>query len=335
MTGAAEPLVRVEGLSRTFTVRRPLRWGRTVAEPLHAVDDVSFDLSRGETVGLVGESGSGKSTIARAILRLIEPTAGRVTFDGIDLGGLDAEELRRLRRRMQMVFQDASSALDSRLSIGFSVQEPLRVHGIGDRDSSRARAREVLERVGIRPDQLDRLPHALSGGQRQRVGLARALVTAPDLLLLDEPVSAVDVSIQAQVLNLLGDLQAELGLTSLLIVHDLAVAEHACDRVIVIYLGQVMEAATSEELFRAPLHPYTASLLSAVPIPDPRIEAQRPRIVLRGEVEAPIGERRGCPFRSRCPVGHDRAICADERPPPQSHSPTHQAACHFPGELGR
>jgi oligopeptide/dipeptide ABC transporter ATP-binding protein len=191
----------------------------------------------------------------------------------------------------------------------------------------------MLERVGIRPELAGRPPHALSGGQRQRVGLARALVTEPDLLLLDEPVSAVDVSVQAQILNLLQDLQDDLGLTSLLIVHDLAVAEHACDRVVVLYLGQVMEVATSEELFRAPRHPYTVSLLSAVPIPDPRVEAQRPRIVLRGEVGAPIGERTGCPFRARCPVGRDREICATQRPPLTPHSPTHSAACHFPGAL--
>jgi oligopeptide/dipeptide ABC transporter ATP-binding protein len=298
-----------------------------------AVDAVSFDVLRGETFGLVGESGCGKSTVARCVLRLIEPSAGRVSFDGEDVLALSAPDLRRLRRRMQIVFQEATASLDSRMSVRALVQEPLEIHGIGSRPEQRQRVDEMLELVGITPMQSSRKPHAFSGGQRQRIGVARALVLNPDFVVLDEPVSAVDVSIQAQILNLFRDLQEGLQLTYLFIVHDLAVAEHFCDRLAVLYLGSVMELGSREALFRRPLHPYTVSLLSAVPIPDPAIEARRRRIILRGEALPAGVEEHGCPFRTRCPVGWDRELCAAERPPLSEREPDHWLACHFPGEI--
>ena len=300
---------------------------------LRAVDGVSFSVRRGETFGIVGESGCGKSTLTRAVLRLIEPTSGRVEFDGVDVGALGPAELRRLRRRMQIVFQDPLGSLDPRMTARAIVEEPLEIHGVGDRASRARRAAEMLDLVGIPAEQHLRKPHAFSGGQRQRIGVARALVLEPELVFLDEPVSALDVSIQAQVLNLLRRLQAELSLTYVFIVHDLAVAEYFCDRVAVLYRGAVMEVAESEALFREPLHPYTASLLSAVPIPDPDVERRRERIVLAGDVEPMPAGAGGCRFRSRCPIGHDREICAREAPPLSEHRPGHRAACHFPGEL--
>jgi oligopeptide/dipeptide ABC transporter ATP-binding protein len=324
-SGPEEATLWVDRIEKIFRIRGN--------KELRAVDGVSFDVSREETFGLVGESGCGKSTLARCILRLIEPSSGQVYLNGTELRSLGPAELRRMRRRMQIVFQDPYSSLDPRMSVRAIVEEGLVIHGIDSRAERDRRAREMLELVGITPAQMNRKPHEFSGGQRQRVGIARALVLHPELVVLDEPISALDVSIQAQVLNLLRRLQKQLGLTYIFIIHDLSVAEYFCDRVAVLYLGAVMELADRETLFQAPLHPYTVSLLSAVPIPDPASERRRSRIVLRGEVSA-LGERlTGCRFRPRCPLGRDREICATQEPPLVEREPGHWAACHFPGEL--
>ena len=330
---ADEALLRVEDLRRAFTVGgEGILPGR--ARSLVAVDGVTFDVVRGETFGLVGESGCGKSTAARCLLRLLEPDAGRVVFDGIDVLALDARALRRLRRRMQIVFQDTSGALEPRMTVADIVAEPLVIHRIGTASGRRSRVDDMLGLVGIQPGLSARRPHELSGGQRQRIGLARALVLNPDLVVLDEPISALDVSIQAQILNLLRDLQEKLALTYLFIVHDLAVAEYFCDRLAVLYLGRVVELGDRATLFRAPLHPYTASLLSAVPDIELGRAARRERILLRGEV-SPMGDRaRGCPFRPRCPVGRDREDCARETPRLEARGGGHWVACHYPGEIG-
>jgi oligopeptide/dipeptide ABC transporter ATP-binding protein len=330
---STEPLLTVDGLTKVFGDSRG-RWSRR-RESVHAVDDVSFHVDRGETLGIVGESGCGKSTLSRAILRLIEPTAGKVVFDGIDVGRLGAEELRRLRRRMQIIFQDPFGSLDPRMTARAIVEEPLTIHGIGDPPARRRRAAEMLEQVGITASQHERKPQAFSGGQRQRIGVARAMVIDPELVFLDEPVSALDVSIQAQVLNLLRRLQRELDLTYVFIVHDLAVAEYFCDRVAVIYRGVIMELAGSDALFDDPLHPYTVSLLSAIPVPDPEIARRRRKLVLPGDVPSGEVTRVGCRFRERCPVGRDRSVCATDAPPLKEWRTGHWAACHFPGELRR
>jgi oligopeptide/dipeptide ABC transporter ATP-binding protein len=302
-------------------------------EIVRAVDDVSFAVKPGETFGLVGESGCGKSTIARCIVRLLRPSAGKVIFDGADVGALGTTALRNFRRRVQIVFQDPFASLDPRMSARAIVEEPLQVHNIGDHAEQRQRAMEVLSLVGLVPEQARRKPHEFSGGQQQRIGLARALVLNPDMLVLDEPVSALDVSIQAQVLNFLREIQDRLALTYLFIAHDLAVAEYFCDRLAVLYLGSVAEMADSVTLFKKPLHPYTVALLSAVPIPDPASQRRRNRIVLTGEVSPVASTIVGCPFRPRCPVGRDRDVCHDQRPPLAEVEPGHQVACHFPGHL--
>ncbi len=322
-------LLQVEALEKRFVIRRG-PWSRPLV--IRAVDGVSFQVARGETFGLVGESGCGKSTLARCLLRLIEPTAGRVIFDGVDLGRLRPPEMRALRRRMQIVFQDPFASLDPRMSIAQIVEEPLFVHGIGSREERQAQVDATLELVGIEATYRDRRPHELSGGQRQRIAIARALVLRPELVVLDEPISALDVSIQAQVLNLLRDLQEQLGLTYVFIVHDLAIAEYFCDRLAVLYLGAVMELAGREELFRRPLHPYTNALLSGVPIPEPGRRRRQGRIILEGEVPV-LTDHRGCRFRSRCPVGKDRERCAEVEPRLEERGPGHRVACHFPGEL--
>jgi oligopeptide/dipeptide ABC transporter ATP-binding protein len=322
--GAEEATLFADRVEKTF---------RVGGKVLRAVDGVSFDVRREETFGIVGESGCGKSTLARCILRLIEPSGGSVRLGGTDVGALSAAELRRMRLRMQMVFQDPYSSLDPRMSVQAIVEEGLAIHGIDTRPQRAQRAREMLELVGITREQMSRKPHEFSGGQRQRIGVARALVLHPELVVLDEPISALDVSVQAQVLNLLRRLQQQLGLTYVFIVHDLSVAEYFCDRVAVLYLGAVMEIGDRESLFRQPLHPYTVSLLSAVPIPDPSKERRRSRIMLRGEVAA-LGERpTGCRFRPRCPLGRDREICAAQEPELVERAPGSWAACHFPGEL--
>jgi oligopeptide/dipeptide ABC transporter ATP-binding protein len=326
----ADPLLRVEGLEKHFALGRALR-GQ--APTLRAVAGISFDVARGETLGIVGESGCGKSTAARCILRLHEPTGGRVWFDGVDVAKLDGAALRRLRRRMQIVFQDPYASLDPRMSVRAIVEEPLQIHRVGDREQRSQRVHEILELVGISSALAPRKPHAFSGGQRQRIAIARALALEPELVILDEPVTALDVSIQAQVLNLLADLQERLGLTYLFIVHDLAVAEHFCHRLAVMYRGKVVELADRDEMFRSPLHPYTTALLSAAPVPDLELRRSRERIVLRGEVPRLDEAITGCPFRMRCPVGRDRELCATQAPPLAQGRPGHWTACHFPGEL--
>lgn len=323
------PLLRVEGISKEF-VRRGSRARRSTTL-LRAVDNVSFDIVRGEAFGIVGESGCGKSTLARVILRLIEPTAGTVYFDGTALTGLPGEQMRALRRRIQVVFQDPYSSLDPRMTVHKIVEEPLVIHKIGDSRSRAQRVHETLDLVGIMQSQVQRKPHEFSGGQRQRIAIARALILGPELIVLDEPVSALDVSIQAQVLNLLKDLQDRLHLTYIFIVHDLAVAEHFCDRLAVLYLGAVMELGRTRELFTSPQHPYSRALVSAAPVPDPTIERQRPRIVLRGEV-ALAGEGHGCRFEPRCPVGRGRGICKEKEPQLLRTEHGQLVACHFPGE---
>jgi oligopeptide/dipeptide ABC transporter ATP-binding protein len=324
-------LLRVEELVKEFHVGRRGVRGQG-GHVIRAVDGVSFDVARGETFGLVGESGCGKSTIGRCLLRLQEPTSGRAYFDGIDLVGLGRADLRAMRRRLQIVFQDPYASLDPRMSIASIVEEGLRIHRLGNRAGRSERVLEMLSVVGLTTDQAGRKPHAFSGGQRQRVALARALVLDPELIILDEPISALDVSIQAQVLNLLRSLQERFELTYIFIVHDLAVAEYFCDRVAVLYLGAIQELADRETIFREPLHPYTISLLSAVPIPDPASERRRERIVLRGEVSPAAGVQ-GCRFRPRCPVGRDRDLCLQQHPPLVERKPGHWVACHFPGEL--
>jgi oligopeptide/dipeptide ABC transporter ATP-binding protein len=323
-------LLEVDGLSKVFAGRHT-RFGRTRDER-RAVDDVSLEIRRGEAFGVVGESGCGKSTLARLILRLIEPTAGSITFDGLTLTQFPPDEMRPLRRRMQLVFQDPYSSLNPRMSVFELVKEPLVIHAIGDEADRRRQVFEMLDLVGISEIQSDRKPHEFSGGQRQRIAIARALVAQPEFVVLDEPVSALDVSIQAQVLNLLKDLQERLNLTYMFIVHDLAVAEHFCDRVAVLYLGKIMELADNRALFARPLHPYSQALVSAAPIPDPAIERNRPQITLRGELVVPSGRMQGCRFEPRCPVGHGRQICLDEEPPLRRLADGQLSACHFSGE---
>jgi oligopeptide/dipeptide ABC transporter ATP-binding protein len=325
---AGEVLVQVRGLVKHF----PIKGGvlqRTVAV-VQAVDDVSFDIRRGETLGLVGESGCGKTTVGRLLLRLIEPTTGEIRFDGVDITKVQGARLKPYRRRMQIVFQDPFASLDPRTPIGDSIGEGLRIHGIGTPTERRAKVRRIMDMVGLMPYQARRYPHEFSGGQRQRIGIARALVTEPDLVVCDEPVSALDVSIQAQVLNLLKSLQRELGLTYLFIAHNMGVVEHISDRVAVMYLGKVAEVADRTTLFRTPEHPYTIALLSAIPILDP--ELRRKRIILKGDVPSPINPPSGCRFHPRCPLRAklgDPAICEETEPALESRGGGHEVACHF------
>ncbi|PPF88283.1 peptide ABC transporter ATP-binding protein [Subtercola sp. Z020] len=315
------PLLRVSGLSKSYNRGRG---GYAV------LDDISFDLFPGETLGVVGESGCGKSTLARAIMRIGDIDRGSITLDGTDVSKVRGKALRELRKTFQMVFQDPFGSLDPRMTVAQLVEQPMAVHGISDAAGRRSLARSILSSLGLEERFLERTPGSLSGGQRQRVAIARALAPSPQLVVLDEPISALDVSVQAQVLNLLADEQRRLGLTYLFIVHDLAAAEYFCDRILVLYLGRIVESGTSEELFRNPQHPYTVSLFSAAP--DPR-RGDRKRIVLRGEPQSKRPAT-GCPFASRCPVGFDREICHTSTPP---LAPTagdgHVAACHFAGEL--
>jgi oligopeptide transport system ATP-binding protein len=318
-----EPLLGVKDLAVHFRV------GESV---VRAVDGVSFDLHHGETLGLVGESGCGKSTTARAIVGLVPVTAGTVTFDGAVISGSPAA-LRGVRPRLQMVFQDPYASLNPRMTVARIVGEPLVVHGRSRGGAELdAQVCDLLSTVGLDPLLRRRYPHEFSGGQRQRIGLARALALEPDVVLLDEPVSALDVSVQAQVLNLLEDLRARLGLTYLFIAHNLGVVRHVSDRIAVMYLGRIVELATRDALFASPIHPYAEALLSAVPVPDPEIEAQRHRIPIEGEIPSPAARIVGCPFRSRCPKAFDR--CAVEAPALKEHRPGHWAACHLP-EVGR
>jgi oligopeptide transport system ATP-binding protein len=324
MSGNGEVLLEVRDLVKHFPVSGGL-FGRP-GGLIRAVDGVSFTIRRGETLGLVGESGCGKTTTGRCILQLERPTHGAVILEGRDLTTLSDVELRPVRRRMQVIFQDPYSSLNPRMTVGQILAEPLAVHRIVTDPAARtARVRELLAHVGLLPQHAHRYPHQLSGGQRQRVGIARALAVEPSLIVCDEPVSALDVSIQAQIINLLEDLQAEFGLTYLFVAHDLSVVRHISDRVAVMYLGKIVELADRQALYEDPLHPYTKALLAAVPIPDPEIEARRQRIVLGGEVPSPLKPPSGCVFHTRCPIAVDR--CRDEVPPLREIKPDHRAAC--------
>ncbi len=319
------PLVEVRGLEVAFPVRERGGAGRRVT--LRAVDGVDLDVHRGETLGLVGESGCGKSTTGRAVLQLTRPTGGSVRFDGTELTTLPARRLRPMRSRMQMVFQDPYSSLHPRMSIGQAIAEPLVALGVA-RAERRSRVLELMSTVGLDPRWAERLPHQLSGGQRQRVGIARALVVDPDFVVADEPVSALDVSVQAQTINLLESLQERLGLTYLFIAHDLAVVRHLSTRVAVMYLGRVVEVGHRDELYTDPQHPYTKALLSAVPVPDPQVERKRQRIILTGDVPSPVSPPSGCRFRTRC--WRATEICAQQDPVPVAITPRHSVACHHP-----
>ncbi|HXF81019.1 MAG TPA: dipeptide ABC transporter ATP-binding protein [Usitatibacter sp.] len=317
-------LLRAEGLVKRFPVRGG--WGRA-KRFVHAVDGVSFSVGEGETLALVGESGCGKSTTGRLALRLIEPTAGSVRFEGRDLFSLDSHEMRAQRSRMQIIFQDPYASLNPRMTVGQIVAEPLMLHGMAQGRRAE-RVAEILELVGLAPSHAQRYPHEFSGGQRQRIGIARAIAVEPRLIVCDEPVSALDVSIQAQVVNLLDDLQARLGMAYLFIAHDLAVVKHIADRVAVMYLGRIVEIGGKREVFDSPRHPYTQALLSAIPVPDPR--ARRDRVVLQGDVASPIDPPSGCRFRTRCP--HAKPLCA-EADPALGSDDGHDVACHFWREI--
>ena len=320
-------LIDVKGLKVHFPIKGGI-FGRTVAN-VKAVDGVDLFVRKGETLGLVGESGCGKSTTGRAILQLIRPTEGSVNFDGVELTKLPSEQVRKKRAEMQMVFQDPYGSLDPRYTVGQIISEPLENFKRGNKNEVRDEVARLLEVVGLNPYYVNRFPHEFSGGQRQRIGIARALALRPKLIVADEPVSALDVSIQAQVLNLLQDLQGEFGLTYLFVAHNLSVVKHISDRVAVMYLGRVVELAKSEDMYEMPLHPYTQALLSAIPVPDPDIEASRKRIILEGDVPSPVNPPSGCNFHPRC--WKAQQICREVIPPLEEKQLNHYAACHFPG----
>ncbi len=331
-TPAADPLLRVEGLQVHFPIKRGLFVDRTVGH-VRAVDGVDLSIERGSTYGLVGESGCGKSTLGRAVLRLVEPTAGRVVFDGTDVASLSGEPLRTIRRRMQMVFQDPLGSLDPRQNVESLLSEPLHAHDLGGGKKGIAeRIRTLLDAVGLPSAALRRYPHEFSGGQRQRIGIARAIALEPDLLIADEPVSALDVSVQAQVVNLLEELQERLGLTYLVIAHDLAVVKHISDVVGVMYLGSLVEQAPSDVLYTEPLHPYSRALMSAVPVPDPVVEESRERILLAGDLPSPANPPSGCRFHTRCPWRQETR-CDDEVPVLRELGPAHLVSCHWAEEI--
>ena len=317
------PLIEVNDLKKHFPIRKGVL-GRTIGQVL-AVDGISFSINEGETLGLVGESGCGKTTVGRTVLRLIEPTSGEIKVRGQEISGLSKADLRPLRRQMQIVFQDPFSSLNPRIRVGEIVGEPLKVHGVGDKDEREARVAKLFDRVGLRPQQMTNYPHQFSGGQRQRVSIARALALDPHFIVADEPVSALDVSIQAQVINLLMDLQRELKLSYLFVSHNLAVVEHISHRVAVMYLGRIVEYADKEALFASPQHPYTEALLAAVPLPDPSLRRTKQRVT--GDVPSPINPPPGCHFHPRCPIAEAR--CKVERPMLKDVASGHQVACHL------
>jgi oligopeptide/dipeptide ABC transporter ATP-binding protein len=319
-------LIAVEHLEQHFPVKDGVVFDREVAR-VHAVDDVSFELGEGETLGLVGESGCGKTTLARSLMRLIEPTGGKICFRERDITHTSAKEMRPFRREIQMVFQDPFASLNPRKRVAQILGSPLRLHGVANADVS-DRVAHLLGRVGLQQEHLNRYPHEFSGGQRQRIGIARALALEPRLIVLDEPVSALDVSVQAQIVNLLEDIQDEFGLSYLFVAHDLSVVRHVSDRIAVMYLGKLMEVSPAEELYTKPIHPYTNALLAAVPIPDPRENRRRERVVVAGEPPNPIDPPSGCVFHPRCPRATD--ICSKVEPPLATYPDGHLAACHHP-----
>jgi len=332
---ATPPLLSTENLEVHFPITEGLVIERRVGA-VHAVDGVSLDVYPGETVGLVGESGCGKSTFARAVIRLVEPTGGKIRFDGVDITSLGGEQLRRMRRRMQMIFQDPYASLNPRMTIGSMLAEPLRVHGLARGEEAVKRARRLIEIVGLPKNAVNRYPHEFSGGQRQRAGIARALAVQPDFIAADEAVSALDVSIQAQIVNLLSELQHEFQLTYLFIAHDLSVVRHISDRIAVMYLGELVELSPAKELYDRPLHPYTIALVSAVPIPDPKVERKRKRMILSGDVPSPANPPAGCRFHTRCWLRRELGNperCEAETPELRQLLPAHSVACHFAEEI--
>jgi oligopeptide/dipeptide ABC transporter ATP-binding protein len=348
VTTNVKSILRVEGLVKHFPVTRGILFKRQIGT-VKAVDGVSFEIGEGETLGLVGESGSGKSTVARSLLRLYQPTDGAVFFEGRDVLKADRKQMAKVRREMQIVFQDPFSSLNPRMTVRSIVSEPLQIHGIFEQMGGTRYINELLERVGLSPELAGRYPHEFSGGQRQRIGLARALALRPKLIICDEPVSALDVSVQAQIINLLEDLQEEFGLTYLFVAHDLSVVRHISDRVVVMYLGKVMEVAERRALYETPMHPYSQALLSAIPIPDPQKERSRERIILRGDVPSPLNPPSGCVFHRRCFLaerlgaeGNEDTVivgqlaprpvprvCVEVVPLPEERELGHRVACHF------